>query len=404
VSLKDKRVLLIIGGGIAAYKSLELIRRLRDQGAQVRAILTDAGAQFVTALSVGSLTGDTVYRGLFDLTAESEIGHIQLSRAADVVVVAPATADLIAKLAAGLAPDLASTALLATDKPVLIAPAMNVRMWEHAATKRNLTQLVADGVQVVGPNEGEMACGQYGTGRMAEPDEIVAAITTVLTSDARLAGFKALVTAGPTHEPLDPVRFIANRSSGRQGYAIAVALASAGADTVLVSGPVAIAPPARVKLVRVETARQMGAACAAELPVDIAVCAAAVADWRPAQTANTKLKKRDMKASLTLAENPDILASLAHHRMRPALVVGFAAETDEIIANATAKRAAKGADWIVANDVAADEAGTSVMGGENNRVHLVTASGVESWPEMTKAQVATRLVERIAATVRTRAA
>jgi phosphopantothenoylcysteine decarboxylase/phosphopantothenate--cysteine ligase len=382
VSLENKRVLLIVGGGIAAYKSLELIRRLRERGASVRAILTDAGAQFVTALSVGSLTGEKVYRDLFDLTAESEMGHIALSRSADLVVVAPATADLMAKLASGLARDLASTALLATDKPVLMAPAMNVRMWNHAATQRNLAKLKADGIRFVGPNDGEMACGEFGPGRMAEPDEIVAAIAGLLASGDRLAGFKALVTAGPTHEPIDPVRYIANRSSGKQGYAIAAALADAGAKTVLVSGPVELAPPSSVKLMRVETARQMAAAWEAELPVDIAVCAAAVADWRPAQAANAKLKKRETKSQLALVENPDILSAIAHHAKRPRLVIGFAAETDDILANAAAKRTAKGADWIVANNVASDDEGRSVMGGEHNRVHLVTADGVESWPEM----------------------
>jgi phosphopantothenoylcysteine decarboxylase/phosphopantothenate--cysteine ligase len=390
--LEGKRVLIIIGGGIAAYKSLELIRRLREHGAGVRAILTEAGSEFVTPLSVASLTGETVHRELFDLTQESEIGHIVLSRSADLVVVAPATADLMAKLAAGLAPDLASTALLATDKPVLIAPAMNVRMWNHAATQRNLAVLRADGVRIVGPNEGEMACGEFGPGRMAEPEEILAAIETALHPDRRLSSFKALVTAGPTHEPIDPVRFIANRSSGRQGYAIASALADAGANTVLVSGPVDIAAPARAKLVKVETARQMWAACEAELPSDIAVCTAAVADWRPASAPNAKLKKRDAALNIALIENPDILAGLAHHEKRPSLVVGFAAETDDLIANASAKRIAKGCDWIVANNV-----GGNVMGGETNRVHLLTANGAEAWPELSKAEVARRLIDRIAA-------
>jgi phosphopantothenoylcysteine decarboxylase/phosphopantothenate--cysteine ligase len=320
------------------------------------------------------------------------MGHIALSRSADLVVVAPATADLMAKLAAGLAPDLASTALLATDKPVLIAPAMNVRMWEHPSTQRNLAALRADGIHVAGPDTGEMACGEFGPGRMAEPDEIVAAIETLLNPDRRLAGFKALVTAGPTHEPIDPVRYIANRSSGKQGYAIASALAESGADTVLVSGPVEIAAPARVKLVKVETAREMWSACEAELPADIAVCAAAVADWRAETTATAKLKKRNTAPTLSLAENPDILAGLAQHAsLRPRLVIGFAAETDNLIANAGAKRLSKGCDWIVANDVSG-----SVMGGDLNRVHLLTASGAEAWPEMTKSEVARRLVDRIA--------
>jgi phosphopantothenoylcysteine decarboxylase/phosphopantothenate--cysteine ligase len=389
-----KRVLLIIGGGIAAYKSLELIRRLGERGIAVRAILTEAGSRFVTPLSVGSLTGEKVYQELFDLTSESEMGHIALSRSADLVVVAPATADLIAKLAAGLAPDLASTALLATDKPVLLAPAMNVRMWNHAATRRNLAALKADGIHVVGPNDGEMACGEFGPGRMAEPEEIAEAVASLLGAGRALAGLKALVTAGPTHEPIDPVRYIANRSSGKQGYAIASALAEAGADTVLVSGPVELAAPARVKLVRVETARQMWAACEAELPADIAICAAAVADWRPENAANAKIKKRDAVPNIALTENPDILAGLSRHASkRPTLVVGFAAETDDLIANAQTKLAAKGCDWIVANDVSGP-----VMGGERNRVHLLTAKGTDSWPEMSKAEVAHRLVARIAAT------
>jgi phosphopantothenoylcysteine decarboxylase/phosphopantothenate--cysteine ligase len=393
LSLTGKRVLLIIGGGIAAYKCLELIRRLRERGAGVRGILTEAGARFVTPLSVASLTGDKVYQELFDLTAESEMGHIALSRSADLVVVAPATADLMAKLAAGLAPDLASTALLATDKPVLIAPAMNVRMWEHPATKRNLAALRADGIHVIGPNAGEMACGEFGLGRMAEPDEIVAAIEGLLNPDRRLAGFKALVTAGPTHEAIDPVRYIANRSSGKQGYAIAAALSDAGADTVLVSGPVEIAAPARVKLVKIGTAREMWSACEGELPADIAVCAAAVADWRPEITATAKLKKRNTAPTLSLVENPDILVGLAQHAsLRPRLVIGFAAETEDLVANASAKRLAKGCDWIVANDVSG-----SVMGGDRNRVHLLTARGAEAWPELPKSEVARRLVDRIAA-------
>jgi phosphopantothenoylcysteine decarboxylase/phosphopantothenate--cysteine ligase len=398
LNLHGKRILLIIGGGIAAYKSLELIRRLHEHGASTRAILTKAGSHFITPLSIASLTSDHVHRDLFDLTQESEMGHIVLSRSADLVLVAPATADLIAKLAAGLAPDLASTALLATDKPVLIAPAMNVRMWNHAATQRNLAVLRADGVSVVGPNDGEMACGEYGPGRMAEPDEIVAAIEIALNPDRRLSGFRALVTAGPTHEPIDPVRFIANRSSGKQGFAIASALVGAGADTVLISGPVDIAPPAGAKLIKVETARQMLAACEAALPVDIAVCTAAVADWRPATPANRKIKKQDdpPARAIMLTENPDILATLGHHAKRPVLVIGFAAETDDLIANATAKLARKNSDWIIANDVSG---ASSAMGGETNRVHLVTATDTESWPELLKAEVARRLVDRIATTL-----
>ena len=398
MSLTGKRVLLIIGGGIAAYKGLELIRRLRERGCAVRAILTAGGAQFVTPLSVSSLTGDKVYQELFDLTAESEMGHIALSRSADLVVVAPATADLMAKLVAGLAPDLASTALLATDKPVLLAPAMNVRMWEHAATQRNIAALIADGIHVIGPNDGEMACGEFGPGRMAEPDEIVSAIERLLTPDTRLAGVKALVTAGPTHEPIDPVRYIANRSSGKQGYAIASALADAGAETVLVSGPVELAAPPRTRLVKVETAREMWEACAAAMPADVAICAAAVADWRVETAASVKLKKRNTAPTLSLVENPDILAGLAQHTAnRPRLVVGFAAETDDLVANASAKRLAKGCDWIVANDVSAHAAGGSAMGGDRNRVTLVTASGAEAWPDLSKLDVARRLVDRIAA-------
>lgn len=406
MNLDGKRILLIIGGGIAAYKSLDLIRRLSEVGARSRIILTAAGGRFVTPLSASSLSGDKVYQDLFDLTDESEMGHIALSRSADLVVVAPATANLMAKLSSGLADDLASTALLATDKPILMAPAMNVRMWEHSAVKRNLAALIKDGVHIVGPNEGEMACGEFGFGRMAEPDEIVSAITQVLetTIAGPLAGMKALVTAGPTHEPLDPVRYLANRSSGKQGYAIADALGRAGADTTLISGPVALRAPDAVKLVRVETARQMLAACEAALPTDIAVCTAAVADWRPEIQANSKLKKpigneaigneAGRTPALSLIENPDILSSLSHHTSRPQLVIGFAAETDALEAHAREKREAKGCDWIVANDVGASP---SIMGGDKNKVHLVTASASEAWPELEKTEVARRLVERIAA-------
>jgi phosphopantothenoylcysteine decarboxylase/phosphopantothenate--cysteine ligase len=387
-----RSILLVIGGGIAAYKSLELIRRLKDRGIAARVILTKAGTEFVTSLSVSALSGDKVYTDLFSLTDEAEMGHIQLSRSADLVVVAPATADLMAKLANGLANDLASTALLATDKRVLMAPAMNVRMWNHPATQRNLKTLKNDGVIFVGPNDGEMACGEFGPGRMAEPEEILAAIEAALAAGP-LSGVKALVTAGPTHEPLDPVRFLSNRSSGRQGYAIAEALARAGAETVLVSGPVEIVPPARVKLVRVETAREMLAACEAELPVAVAVCAAAVADWRPDLAASHKLKKTDAAPpALKLIENPDILAALSHGAKRPRLVVGFAAETENVLGHAAEKRARKGCDWIVANDVSHP----GVMGGERNTVHLLTASGSESWPELDKHEVGARLAERIA--------
>ncbi|MEO7053856.1 MAG: bifunctional phosphopantothenoylcysteine decarboxylase/phosphopantothenate--cysteine ligase CoaBC [Rhizomicrobium sp.] len=388
-----KSVLLIIGGGIAAYKSLDLIRRLAERGVKTRAILTRAGAEFVTPLSVSALTTEKVYSDLFSLTDESQMGHIELSRSADLVVVAPATADLMGKLAAGLASDLASTALLATDKRILMAPAMNVRMWQSPSVRRSAETLTRDGVLFVGPNDGEMACGEFGPGRMAEPLEIVAAIEQALKirGDA-LGGFKALVTAGPTQEPLDPVRFLANRSSGKQGYAIADALAVAGAETVLVSGPVDIAPPSHVKLVKVTTAREMLAACEAELPVDIAVMSAAVADWRPDIAANNKIKKDADHhiPTIRLVENPDILATLARHKKRPRLVIGFAAETDDVLPHAVAKRARKGADWIIANDVSGN-----VMGGDRNQVHLINATTQESWPEMAKAEVARRLVQHI---------
>ena len=396
--MRGKSVLLIIGGGIAAYKSLDLIRRLAERGVKARAILTRAGAEFVTPLSVAALTGEKVCSDLFSLTDESEMGHIELSRSADLVVVAPATADLMGKLAGGLASDLASTTLLATDKRILMAPAMNVRMWQSPSVRRSAETLARDGVLFVGPNEGEMACGEFGPGRMAEPLEIVAAIEQALkVRGGPLDGFKALVTAGPTQEPLDPVRFIANRSSGKQGYAIADALAAAGADTVLVSGPVDIAAPSHVRLVKVTTAREMLAACEAELPADIAVMSAAVADWRPDIAAGSKIKKdADHRIpALRLVENPDILATLGHHKSRPRLVVGFAAETDDILAHAIAKRKRKNADWIVANDVSANGSGESVMGGERNQVHLITATAQESWPEMKKAEVARRLVQHI---------
>jgi phosphopantothenoylcysteine decarboxylase / phosphopantothenate---cysteine ligase len=401
--MRGNSVLLIIGGGIAAYKSLELIRRLKERGASVRAILTHAGAEFVTPLSVSALTGEKVFQDLFSLTDEAEMGHIQLSRSADLVVVAPATADLMAKLANGHANDLASTALLATDKRVLMAPAMNVRMWNHPATRRNLKTLANDGVIFVGPNDGEMACGEFGPGRMAEPNEIADAIAAALAARGPLSGTTALVTAGPTREPLDPVRFLSNQSSGKQGYAIADALAQAGAKTTLISGPVGIAAPSGVKLVKVETAREMLAACESALPADIAVFTAAVADWRPETVANRKLKKRDNASApdIKLAQNPDILATVAHGARRPRLVIGFAAETDDVIAHAKAKLASKGADWIVANDVSPQ---TGVMGGENNTVHLVTTAGVEDWPQLDKREVGRRLAARIAEALKGKAA
>jgi len=392
-SVRGRSILLIIGGGIAAYKSLELVRRLTERGVRTRAILTKAGAQFVTPLSVAALSGERAYDDLFSLTDEAEMGHIQLSRSADLVVVAPATADLMAKMANGLANDLASTALLATDKKVLMAPAMNVRMWESASVRRNRAVLEKDGVLFVGPNDGEMACGEFGPGRMAEPLEIVAAIEQALATKGALAGVKALVTAGPTREPVDPVRFLANHSSGKQGYAIAEALMRAGAETTLISGPVSLAPPEGVKLQRVTTAREMLAACEAALPSDVLVMAAAVADWRPDIAANSKIKKSTDRVVplIKLVENPDILASLAQSARRPRLVIGFAAETDDVVQNAVAKRARKGADWIIANDVSGD-----VMGGERNRVHLISEAGVEDWPEMTKSEVGARLAARIA--------
>lgn len=394
--MHGKSVLLIVGGGIAAYKTLELIRRLRERHVRVRAILTNAGAQFVTPLSISALAGEKTYQDLFSLTDETEMGHIQLSRSADLLVVAPATADLMAKLANGLANDLASTALLATDKPVLMAPAMNVRMWNNPATLRNRARLEADGVAFVGPADGEMACGEFGPGRMAEPDQIVAAIETMLVQQGPLFGRKALVTAGPTREPIDPVRYLSNHSSGKQGYAIARALADAGAETTLVSGPVELAAPPHVKLVKVESAREMLAACEHALPVDVAVLVAAVSDWRPNAAADRKIKKSDNAEApeLRLVRNPDILASLAQANARPTLVIGFAAETESVVDFARVKRDRKGADWIVANDVSAQG---GAMGGDANRVHLVSASGVEDWPLMDKAEVARRLARRIVA-------
>ncbi|MCF6234468.1 MAG: bifunctional phosphopantothenoylcysteine decarboxylase/phosphopantothenate--cysteine ligase CoaBC [Rhodobacteraceae bacterium] len=393
--LTSKHILLIIGGGIAAYKALDLIRKLRERGASVTPVLTRAGEEFVTPLSVGALAGVAVHRDLFDLNKEAEMGHIQLSRSADLVVVAPATADLMGKMAGGLANDLASTLLLATDTPVLLAPAMNVRMWEHAATVRNRAQLVADGIGFVGPNEGNMACGEYGPGRMAEPLEIVAAIESAL-ADGPLVGRRVLVTSGPTHEPIDPVRYIANRSSGAQGAAIATALAALGAEVVFVTGPAVVAPPDGVAVERVESAREMEAAVKASLPVDAAVFAAAVADWRVKNASMRKLKKtKGGLPVLEFAENPDILAGVAQMgEGRPALVVGFAAETDDVVANATAKRLRKGCDWIVANDVSPE---TGIMGGQENAVVLISDQGVEEWPRMAKVEVARQLAARIAA-------
>ena len=393
--LQDRRVLLIISGGIAAYKSLELIRRLRERGAAVRCVMTAAAQHFVTPLSVASLSEDKVYTDLWSLTDESEMGHIRMSREADLIVVAPATADLIARMAAGLADDLATTALLASDKPVLIAPAMNLMMWAHPATQGNLATLAARGVARVGPGSGELACGEVGAGRMAEPAEIVAAIERILAGDIPLAGRRALVTSGPTREPIDPVRYISNHSSGKQGHAIAAALAALGADTVLVSGPTQEPTPAGVKVVAVETAVEMLVACEAALPVNVAVMAAAVADWRVETAGPHKLKKDGGGPPvLHLAENPDILASIAQRgNDRPALVIGFAAETDDVIENARAKRLRKRCDWILANDVSP---GTGTFGGDRNTIHLVDGEGIEDWPAMTKREVAQRLAERIA--------
>ena len=395
--LDGKRVLLIIAGGIAAYRSLDLIRRLRERGASVRCVLTKGGAQFVTPLSVAALSEEKVYQDLFSLTDESEMGHIRLSREADIVVVAPATADLIAKMANGHADDLASTALLATDKPVLIAPTMNVRMWEHPAVAANVAKLEAWGVARVGPGSGALACGETGSGRMAEPLEIVSAIESVLAADAApkpLAGRRAIVTSGPTWEPIDPVRFIANRSSGKQGHAVAAALAALGADVTLVSGPTHQPTPKGVGLVPVEAAREMLEAAMAALPADIAVCAAAVADWRVDGAANQKIKKSGAPPTLVMTENPDILRSLSQLSSgRPALVVGFAAETENLIEHAQAKLERKGCDWIVANDVSP---ATGVFGGDDNTLHLVGRSGVEAWPKMDKTQAAVRLADRIA--------
>ncbi|MEM0943073.1 MAG: bifunctional phosphopantothenoylcysteine decarboxylase/phosphopantothenate--cysteine ligase CoaBC [Pseudomonadota bacterium] len=394
--MQGKRILLIIGGGIAAYKSLDLIRQIRKAGGEVTPVMTRAAAEFVTPLTVSALVENKVYSDLFDLNDEAEMGHIQLSRVADLVVVAPATADLMAKMATGQCDDLASTLLLATDTPVLIAPAMNVRMWEHRATRRNLAVLAGDGIAVVGPNEGEMACGEYGFGRMAEPAEILAAIEAQL-APGPLAGRRVLVTSGPTHEPIDPVRYIANRSSGAQGNAIAAALRDLGAEVVLVSGPATDPLPQGVEITRVEAAAEMLAAVEAALPVEAAIFCAAVADWRVASASDKKIKKAPGAAppALEMAENPDILKTISHMApgARPALVVGFAAETHDVLANATAKRARKGCDWIVANDVSPR---TGIMGGAENAVTLITEAGAEDWPRASKAEVARKLATRIA--------
>jgi phosphopantothenoylcysteine decarboxylase/phosphopantothenate--cysteine ligase len=399
--MTGKRILLIIGGGIAAYKSLDLIRRLRERGAVVRCILTKAGHEFITPLSVGALCGERAFTDLFDPHSEFDVGHIRLARDADLVIVAPATADLIAKMAGGHASDLASAVLLATDKPILIAPAMNPMMWQNPATQRNVAQLEADGVLIIGPNAGEMAeSGEAGVGRMAEPLEIVDRAMQFVDAvdDKPLAGKRVLITSGPTHEPIDPIRYIANRSSGKQGHAIAAAAAAAGADVTLVSGPVHIPDPAGMKTIHVTTAREMLQAVTDTLPADVAIFAAAVADWGIASPDTQKIKKTKSGApSFALTENPDILATVAKLKSgRPKLVVGFAAETQAVIEHAKAKLKSKGCDWIVANDVSPQ---TGVMGGDRNAVHLVTADGVESWPSQSKNEVARHLVRRIADTL-----
>ena len=395
--LVGKKILLIIAGGIAAYKSLELIRRLRDQGASVIPVMTQSAKEFVTPMSVSALAGHAVHQDLFDLTTEAEMGHIQLSRSADLIVVAPATADLMAKMATGQANDLASTLLLATDKPVLIAPAMNVRMWNHSATQRNIVTLQTDGIRFVGPNDGDMACGEFGPGRMAEPAEIIDSIHRQF-AQGPLKDMRIVVTSGPTHEPIDPVRYIANRSSGAQGTAIAAALRDLGASVTFVTGPADVPPPADVKVVRVQSAQQMLEATQAALPAEVAIFAAAVADWRVTSASGSKIKKIDgALPTLSLAENPDILATVSQlSNGRPRLVVGFAAETDNVVENAVAKRKRKGCDWIVANDVSPE---TGIMGGQENQVILVTDDGTEAWPRMSKNETARELAKRIAATL-----
>ena len=393
--MSEKRILLIVGGGIAAYKACELVRLIRQAGMSVRCVLTDGGGQFVTPMTLGALSGQPVHTSLWDLKDEAEIGHIQLSRQADLVVVAPATADLLARMATGAANDLATTLLLATDKPVLVAPAMNVRMWQHPATRRNVAQLRADAVTVLDPDDGEMACGEFGPGRLPEPAAILSAIEAQLgAAPRRLAGKHVIVTAGPTHEPIDPVRYVANRSSGKQGFAIAGALADLGARVTLVAGPVTLATPRGVTRIDVETASEMARAVQAALPADVAVMAAAVADWHVKPAAH-KLKKSDgLPPQLAFEPNPDILASIAQGPGRPRLVIGFAAETENLLDNAQDKLVRKGCDWIVANDVSG-----TVMGGDDNVVHLVSGSGVESWPELSKRDVGRRLAERIAETL-----
>ncbi|HWH21918.1 MAG TPA: bifunctional phosphopantothenoylcysteine decarboxylase/phosphopantothenate--cysteine ligase CoaBC [Allosphingosinicella sp.] len=388
--MRGKRILLIVGGGIAAYKSAELIRLIRKAGGEVTCVLTGGGAQFITAMTLAALSENKVYTNLWDLKDEVDMGHIQLSRQADLIVVAPATADLLAKMAAGMADDLATTLLLATDKPVLAAPAMNVRMWQHEATRRNVEQLRRDGVRILDPDEGEMACGEYGPGRLPEPEAILRAIQEALGTESRLQGKHILVTAGPTHEPIDPVRVIANRSSGKQGFAIAEAILGLGAEVTLIAGPVSLETPSGVRRVNVTTAEEMGQAIRHALPADAAVMVAAVADWR-VEPASQKIKKGSGPSQLFLKENPDLLAGLAASANRPPLLIGFAAETENVVDNARSKLTRKGCDWIVANDVSGD-----VMGADSNMVHLVTQSGVETWDRASKRDVARRLADRIA--------
>ena len=393
--LDDKRILLVVTGGIAAFKALELVRLIKANGINVRVVLTESGSKFVTPLSIQALTEDKVYTELFSLTDESEMGHIQLSRDADLILVAPATANILAKMRAGISDDLASTVLLATDKPVLVAPSMNVRMWEHAATQDNIGVLIKRGVEVLGPDVGAMACGEFGAGRMCEPAEIVQHVLSFLSLNKSLEGKTALVTSGPTLEPIDPVRFISNRSSGKQGYAMASALSKHGAKTTLVTGPTNLSDHSGVKVIKIETAADMLQACLDSLPADIAICAAAVADWHVVNNSEQKIKKRDSGPAsiLELNENPDILKTLSQlDSNRPDLVVGFAAETENLINNAVKKQKNKGCDWIFANDVSES---TGTFGGENNLVHLITDKGSEEWPLMLKEDVAIRLVEKI---------
>ena len=400
VTLEGKRILLIVTGGIAAFKGLELVRLIKAHGSEVRVVLTASGSNFVSQLSLQAITEDKVYTDLFSLTDESEMGHIQLSRNADLILVAPATANLLAKMRAGIADDLASTVLLATDKPVLVAPSMNVRMWEHPATQENIVTLIKRGVTVLGPTEGEMACGEFGAGRMLEPPKIVEQLVNHLSTNRALLGSTVLVTAGPTLEPIDPVRFISNRSSGKQGYAIASVLSRLGAKTTLVTGPTDLADPPGVNVIKIETAIDMMQACLDSLPADIAICAAAVADWRVTNNSPEKIKKQNNSTtvSLELNENPDILKTLSQlGSNRPNLVIGFAAETENLLENAMRKRKNKGCDWILANDVSTS---TGVFGGESNLVHFITNYGSEEWPSMLKENVAMRLAERIIAEIK----